>query len=1097
MRTRLSRNHLFVLFLPAMLLLASPPAATAADEDPSPLNSAALSGLALRGIGPAFTSGRIADVVLDPEDPATWYVAAGSGGVWKTENAGTTWTPIFENEGSYSIGCLTLDPHDRSTVWVGTGENVGGRHVGYGDGIYRSRDGGRTWQNLGLKESEHIGRIVVHPDDRDIVYVAVQGPLWSAGGQRGLFVTTDGGVTWEKVLGGGDYTGVNEVVMDPSDPDVLYATTHQRFRDVAALINGGPESGIHKSTDGGRTWRRLETGLPTEDMGKIGLAVSPQRPNVVYAAIELGSRTGGFWRSADGGESWEKRSDQISGGTGPHYYQEIFASPHEFDRVYFMDVQMSVTHDGGTTFVLVGEEHKHVDNHALAFRADDPDYLLAGCDGGVYESWDRGRHWKFVANLPLTQFYKVAVDYDTPFYHIIGGTQDNNTQYGPVRTDNRHGIRNSDWRVTLFGDGHQPAIDPTNPDIIYSSLQRSNHWRVDRPTGETVAIKPRPGADEPKDRWNWDGPILISRFDPARLYVASQRLWRSDDRGDSWRAVSGDLTRGEERLLRPMMGRVWSIDAAWDLYAMSDYGTITSIAESPLDENLLYVGTDDGLIQVSEDGGVTWRQAKRPKGIAERIYVNDIKTDRFDRATVYAVLDGHKHGDFAPYVFKSTDAGRSWKAIAGDLPERHIVWRLVQDTQRPGLLFVGTEFGIYTTVDGGRKWLKLSGAPNIPFRDLVIQERENDLVGATFGRGFYVLDDYTPLRKITEESLAEPAQLYPVRSAWWYLPRRVIGGREKGSQGAAFFTAPNPPFGAVFTYYLRDSLQTARQVRQEEEKKLAAEGRDTPSPGWEALHRERHEDAPAVLLTVRDAAGAVVRTVAGPAAAGVQRVAWDLRYPSYAAELDGQPDENQAGVLAPPGTYSVELSQRIDGATTVLAGPERFEVVPLRERGLPGMTPAEFGGFLQDMAALQRDLSGAGATLDETERRVAAIRAALDRANVDRTDLYATVVALDKRLGNLTERLRGDRVRGMMNEGGPLSIQDRLGTARSAASGATYGPTAQQREQLAVGLAMFTSWKDELGTIVDRELPRLEAALDAAGVPWTPGRGSGLLDDQR
>lgn len=1085
----MSRSRLSLLVISVMILIHVPALAEDKEQDTSPLNAGTIAGLALREIGPAFMSGRISDVVIDPADQGTWYVAAGSGGVWKTVNAGTTWKPIFDGQGSYSIGCLGLDPSDHNTIWVGTGENISGRHVGYGDGIYRSRDGGQTWENLGLKESEHIGMIAVHPADPATVFVAAQGPLWSAGGQRGLYKTTDGGKTWEQVLAAGEYTGCNEIHLHPANPDIMYAVLHQRYRNVAALVNGGPESGIHKSTDGGITWRELKTGLPGEDMGKIGLAISPQNPEVVYAAIELGQRKGGFWRSTNGGESWEKRSDKISRGTGPHYYQEIFASPHEFDRVFFMDVRLAVTDDGGTSWTSLSRDDKHVDNHALAFSATDPDYLLAGCDGGIYQSWDAGQHWKFSANLPLTQFYKVAVDYDEPFYNIIGGTQDNNTQYGPVQTDNVHGIRNADWRVTLFGDGHQPAIDPTNPDIFYSSLQQCSHYRVDRPTGEVVSIKPVPAEGEERDRWNWDGPILISRHDPARLYVASQRLWRSDDRGDSWRPLSEDLTRGGDRLLEPMMGRVPSIEGLWDLSAMSQYATITSIAESPLDENVLFVGTDDGLIHASNDGGQTWRQCKRPKRVPERIYVNHLLADRFDPQTIYAVLDNHKAGDFTPYIFRSTNAGKSWDSMAGDLPERHIVWRLTQDTAKPSLFFAATEFGMFTTVDGGQKWLKLGGAPTIAFRDVVIQERENDLVCGSFGRGIWVLDDYTPLRNITEESLAQPALLFAPRPAWWYQQQRILGGGKRGSMGADLFVADNPPYGAVFTYYLAESLQTIEQARKKENSKLAEEGQDTPYPGWDALHEERKEDAPAVMLIVKDDRGEHVRTVDAPVAKGVHRVAWDLRYPSYSAETDGQPDKNSSGVLAPPGTYTVELVQRRDGVTTPLAKPESFEVVPLKDRGLKGMPLNELVDYLRDMADLQRRTSAASTVLNETATQVDAMRVALDRVGLGTTDLYLRVLDLEKILADLELRLRGDHQRRGMNAGGPLSINDRLGSGQGAAWGGTYGPTIQQREQLDIGIIMFAAWKMELKSIVDEIIPGLNQELDEAQVPWTRGRG--------
>ncbi|MHC5002127.1 MAG: WD40/YVTN/BNR-like repeat-containing protein, partial [Planctomycetota bacterium] len=870
--------------------IAQPSDGDAADE--SRLTASTFARLKLRGIGPALMAGRIADIAIHPEDQSTWYVAVGSGNVWKTTNAGTTWTPIFDDQGSYSIGCVTLDPRNPDVVWVGTGENVSGRHVGYGDGIYRSLDGGTTWTNLGLRESEHIGRIIVDPRDSDVVYVACEGPLWSPGGDRGLYKTTDGGATWEKMLGGGEHTGVLSVVQDPRDPDVLYAATQQRFRNVAALMDGGPESGIHKSTDGGRTWRRLHHGLPTENMGKIGLAISPQDPDVLYATIELANRTGGFWRSADRGETWEKRNDYLSGGTGPHYYQELYACPHRFDRVYQMDVRMHVTEDGGRTFRRMTERNKHSDNHALAFDRDDPDYLLAGSDGGLYESWDRGESWKFVANLPITQFYKVAVDYDEPFYNIYGGTQDNSTQGGPSRTDNVNGIRNSDWFITVFADGHQPAVDPTNPDIIYSEWQEGNLVRHDRRTGEIVYIQPQPEEGEPWERFNWDSPILISPHDPARLYYASQRVWRSDDRGDSWTPISGDLTRALDRLALPMMGRVWSFDSPWDMSAMSAFGTVTSLAESPLVDGLVYAGTDDGIIQVTEDGGATWRRIDKLPGVPSMFFVNDIKADLHDPDTVYAVVDDHKSGDFTPYVLKSADRGRTWTSIAGDLPDRHIVWRLVQDHERPELLFAGTEFGVFFTIDGGWHWVKLTGGvPVIPFRDLAIQRRENDLVGATFGRSFYVLDDYTPLRHVSEEMLAGEAALLPVRDAWWYVPRRPLGGGGKASQGEAFFIAPNPPFGAVFTYYLRDALKTRKEQRREREKAIEKAGGDTPYPGWDALREEQLEDDPAIVLTVRDADGAVVRRVTGPVGAGFHRVAWDLRYPPS----DPGPEEWQRG----------------------------------------------------------------------------------------------------------------------------------------------------------------------------------------------------------
>ncbi|MEJ2722446.1 MAG: glycosyl hydrolase, partial [bacterium] len=609
------------------------------------------------------------------------------------------------------------------------------------------------------------------------------------------------------------------------------------------------------SNDGGATWEKLTKGLPKSNMGKIGLSVSPQNPDVLYAAIELERRTGGVYRSTDRGTSWRKQSDAVAGGTGPHYYQELYASPHQFDRIYLVDVVMQVSEDGGKTFRRMKNDYKHVDNHALAFRRDDPDYLLVGTDGGIYESFDLAENWRFIANLPVTQFYKVAVDDAEPFYNIYGGTQDNNSEGGPSRTDNVHGIRNADWFVTHFGDGHQSATEPGNPDIVYAEMQQGFLVRVDRTTGEITYIEPQPDAGEDYERFNWDAPILVSPHSPTRLYYASQRVWRSDDRGDSWTAISGDLTRHQERITLPIMGRTWSYDSPWDLFAMSNYNTITSLGESPLQDGLIYAGTDDGLIQITGDGGKNWRRMEvgDMPGVPATAFVNDIKADLNDVNTVYVALDNHKYGDFTPYLLKSTDRGKSWRSIRSNLPDRTLVWRMVQDHVKPDLLFAGTEFGVYFTLDGGERWIKLEGGvPTISFRDLAIQRRENDLVGATFGRGFWVFDDYSVLRHVSAEQLRQPATLFPVRKAWWYIERPVVGFSKKASQGAAYYTADNPPFGAIFTYYLAEGLKTKKTARQEKEKQLIKNEKNVPFPGWDELESERRQPEPTIWLTVRD-----------------------------------------------------------------------------------------------------------------------------------------------------------------------------------------------------------------------------------------------------
>jgi len=1084
----------YVLF--SLIILSPIAVAEEADEqqfEPG-LNETALKGLEWRSIGPALTAGRIADIALDPKDRNTWYVGVGSGGVWKTTNRGTTWTPVFDKQSSYSIGCITIDPNDSNVVWVGTGENVGGRHVGYGDGVYRSVDGGANWTNMGLKASEHIGMIRVDPRDSDVVYVAAQGPLWSAGGDRGLYKTTDGGRTWEKILGGGEYTGVNEVHLDPRNPDVIYAATHQRFRNVAALINGGPESGIHKSTDGGRTWRELKNGIPPEDKGKIGLAVSPVNPDVVYATIELAQRTGGLWRSQDGGGTWEQRSEEIYSGTGPHYYQEIFASPHDADTLYQVAPTLHRSTDGGATMEPVRNPHVHGDYHALVFDPKDPDYLMIGSDGGVYETYDGLQNWKFYANMPITQFYKVAVDYDEPFYNIYGGTQDNNSQGGPSRTTNVTGIRNSDWFITVFADGHGQAADPSDPDIVYSEWQEGNLVRYDRRTGEVIYIQPQAAEGELSERFNWDAPILISPHDPKRLYFASQRVWRSDNRGDSWTAVSGDLSHGRDRLKLPMMGRVWSWDSAWDTYAMSKYGTVTSLSESPLVEGLLYAGTDDGRLHVSGDGGANWRDISALPGAPEGYFVNDVRADLFDADTVYAIVDDHKSGDFSPYVFRSTNRGRSWKSIRANLPDRHLVWRLAQDHVNPRLLFLATEFGVFFSVDAGAAWIKLSGGlPNMSFRDLVIQRRENDLVGASFGRSFYVFDDYAPLRELTDQKLKTETLLFPVRDAWWYIPDRPLGDFEAGgksSQGDQFFVAPNPPFGAVITYYLPKDIQTAKETRREREKDIEKQGGDTPYPGWDALQAEAFEQEPGVQLIIRDAAGNTVRKLAGPAKAGFHRVAWDLRYPSSRAWTDSEQEVyiRVQPPLVTPGSYSVSMATWRDGRFSDTGLSQDIEVKLLRQNSLATAGPAEIVAFGLRLDKLNRDAEAAKAAATEILRELGAIGQTLQNSSAPAV-LRETAALLERETRDLQLLVSGDDMRDRLNAQQPMSVSARYQVALYGTGLATHGPTPLHEQNLDIAERVFQQVEAGIDRILSKDLPALRRALDEAGVPWTPGRG--------
>jgi photosystem II stability/assembly factor-like uncharacterized protein len=1066
-------------------------------DEKSLMSAKTFKGLELRNIGPAINSGRVSDFAVTPGKRHRYFVAAASGGVWKTDNAGTTWTPVFDDQGSYSIGCLAMDPSNPNVVWVGTGENNSQRSVSFGDGVYKTLDGGQTWTNMGLKESEHIGMIAVDPRDSEVVYVAAQGPLWRSGGDRGLYKTTDGGATWERILHISDDTGANEVHLDPRDPDVVYVTTYQRRRHVWTLINGGPESGIYKSTDGGNSWRKLGKGLPgvdvkkgtfTVDFGRIGLAISPANPDVIYAIVEAQRDEGGVFRSTDRGESWEKRSDYMS--RSAQYYNELTADPQDVDTVYSMDTFLHVSVDGGKTFTKVGEKHKHVDNHAMWIDPDDTDYLLVGCDGGVYESFDRGSTWLFRENLPITQFYRVSVDTSSPFYYIYGGTQDNNTIGGPSRTLNRSGISSEDWFITIGGDGYETVIDPTNPNILYSQSQYGNLARYDRASGEAVDIQPQEAPGEDAHRWNWDSPLIISPHSPARLYYACQRVFRSDDRGDSWTAISGDLSRQLHRDELPVMGRIWGMDAVSKNKSTSDYGNIVSLSESPLVEGLLYVGTDDGLIQVTEDGGNNWRKIDRVKGVPERAYVSRIEASLHDADTVYATFANYKQGDFNPYIAVSRDRGRIWSSISGDLPAREVVHSLMQDHEDPKLLFAGTEFGLFFTTDEGEHWVRLKGGlPTIQVRDIDIQRRENDLALGTFGRGFYVLDDYTPLRQVSEQSLGQDAVLFPVRDALLYVEKRS----RHGSRGHGFFTADNPPYGALVTYHLKDKLQTRQEQRIGAEKKARKAESKPPLPSMAELREEDEEIEPQIVLTVRDAAGEVVRRITGPRDKGIHRISWDLRYPATTpTQLEEETDlapweEPDRGRLVAPGNFSVSLGKLVDGELVQLAEAQQFEVIALDLATLAAEDRAAATRFQAKTAELLRAVSGTVKAASEAEDRIAHIRKALLATPDADTALLAESQRLDTELNNILVALRGDPTKSARNVFQPPSISTRIEQIAGDQWYTTQAPSMTHRQAYEWATDAFTTELQRLRTLFT-DLEALEAQLEGAGGPWTPGR---------
>tara|TARA_B110000503_G_scaffold143773_1_gene248398 strand:- start:7644 stop:10856 length:3213 start_codon:yes stop_codon:yes gene_type:complete len=1057
-------------------------------QDKPAINSA-LSGFEFRSVGPAFMSGRISDIAIDPNNENIWYVAVSSGGAWKTENAGTTWKPLTDDQPFFATGCITIDPNNSSSIWLGTGENVAGRHIGIGHGVYHSLDGGDSWNDMGLKKSEHISKIIVHPENSNIIWVASQGPLWSSGGERGLYKSVNGGKSWKNTLDINEWTGVTDLVIDPNNPDVLYAASWQRHRNVAALMDGGPGSALYKSTDGGDNWIKTNKGLPKSSLGKIGLAISPMDPTILYAAIELDRRKGAVYRSSNSGGSWTKMSNTVSGGTGPHYYQELVASPHEFDKIYLMNVRVLVSEDGGRTFNEMKESQKHSDNHSLTFKENDPNYLLIGTDGGIYESFDNTENWKFAGNLPLTQFYKLAVDDAKPFYNIYGGTQDNNTQGGPSRTVNRNGITNADWYVVLGGDGHQPATEPGNPNIMYAQSQQGYINRVDRTTGESVSIRPQEGIDEPYERFNWDAPILVSQHDPKRLYFGTQRVWRSENRGDSWNTISSDLTKNEERLSLPIMGRIQSFDNAWDVYAMSTYNTITSLSESKTNENVLYAGTDDGVIQNTKDGGETWTKMTVDKlpGAPASAFVNDIKVDLHNENIAYVALDNHKFGDYSPYLYKTTSGGKKWTSIVDGIPEGTLVWRLVQDHINPNLLFLGTEYGVYISVNQGEKWHKFSkGLPTISVRDLAIQKRENDLVLATFGRSFYVLDDYSPLRDITEAMLEKEAHLFVPRKALQYNP--VRGGT--GSSGAASFAAKNPSYGATITYYLSDGHMSIKSKRQKTERKIKTG--DIPFPGWDALDKEISESRSEVVLMISDSNGKLVDVVSGPLRKGLHRVNWGLTSSiattmnvSQSAPRRSRWGRSSGGGMmsaVDPGSYQVTLYKRIGGVLTELSGPVNLEVERIRKNVLTNPMANKHEEYNKALAELTTSVRVSEHLFKKAIARVATYERSLKQVKENSVELTKSVYMLRQQMYRLQKDFGGSAAKAEIGEKDRLTLMDRLSSARGGYGGNSYGPTELHMQSFEMAKEMFDRAKPKMDAFI-KQVHSLGQMLEKAGSP--------------
>jgi photosystem II stability/assembly factor-like uncharacterized protein len=1038
----------------------------------------AVAGLQYRELGPAVMGGRIADLAVVESKPQIFYVGTASGGLWKTTNHGTTWEPLFDDQPTASIGDVTLAPSNPNIVWVGTGEPQNRQSSPWGNGVYKSTDAGRTWTHMGLEDTHHIGRIVIHPTDPNIVYVAAVGHLWGPNDERGVFRTHDGGESWEKVLFVDGNTGAIDLAMDPGDVNTVFAAMYQRRRTGWGFNGGGPGSGIYRTLDGGDSWQELNDGLPDGDMGRIGLDVFRRDGNLVYATVEAdarvpsqgfgggpqsaGERKTGVYRSTDRGDSWEKISDT---NPRPMYYSQIRIDPNDPERVYVLGTQLAISEDGGKTFRNDGAQQIHVDHHALWIDPRDSDHLIIGNDGGVSASFDRAGSWRMYDNLAIGQFYQVGVDMRDPYY-VCGGLQDNSSWCGPSRTLNSYGIKNSDWYDVWGGDGFFNLIDPTDHTIVYTESQGGNVGRVDVTTGEGTRIRPVPRPDEAEEedrsfRFNWNTPIVISSHDPATIYLGANVLLRSSDRGMTWQEISPDLTKQIDRTELEIMGVAGDQPMMSPNDGISSYGNITTIGESPLDPNLIYVGTDDGNVQLTRDGGTTWTDlTSNVRAVPERTYVSRIVPSRFAGARVYATFDGHRNDDFAPYAYVSEDYGERWQPISTDLPQGWSVNVIAEHPNNQNLLFLGNEVGVYFSIDRGASWVRLkSNLPTVPVDDIVIHARENDLVVGTHGRSIWIMDDITPLEQLTEQLLAKPAHLFLVRGATMYS---LAGGWPFWH---ADYAAQNPPVGARIRYYLRDKVGQS-------EASVVAEA--TPGDGGPNVQRQgpqrpsRGSGDASAKLTILDPSGDTVRELEGPGEPGIHEVIWDLRIePPYTAP--GGQGGFGGGPTAPrvlPGTYTVQLqvADQTFSESLSVHGDHRIQI---SDADLQARQAA-----LMSLYELSKSIREANQAVSRLRSRVAEIEELLKQHD-------AAPESLTEQANQLAESI--DEIRQELNQA------NRDARVASAIDGSTTRPTADQLWQIDQVWEKVPGLVEQVNDIITARLPALYSACDEHGIRPDPG----------
>ena len=1040
------RKSLLVLFVTVMALGgdqvgAQRPATAAAAVTPAD----PFAGLVFRNIGPATMGGRVDDIAVLESNPAVFYVGTATGGLWKTVNNGTTWDVLFDDlDDAVSIGDIAINPNDANTVWVGSGENNNRQSGSWGNGVYKSIDGGRTWKNVGLPNSKHIARIIVDPVDHDVVYVAALGSLWGPGGERGVYKTTDGGLTWARILHVDDDTGATELVMDPSNNKVIYAATYQRRRATWGFNGSGPGSAMWKSSDAGRTWTKLTQGVPAGHLGRIGMDVYRSNPNILYAMIQHETESGTY-RSDDAGLSWRKMSNT---NPRPMYFSQIRIDPTNDARIYVLGVQLHISDDGGKTFIENGVMHS--DHHAMWINPANPNHIIDGNDGGIGVSYDKGATWEGIYNMDLGQFYHVTYDMETP-YNVCGGLQDNYTWCGPTAVRSRTGIANDQWFQIHGGDGFEAQIDPTNSRIIYAESQDGNISRIDKISNERKSIRPLPARGEAPLRWNWNTPILMSPHDPATIYVGANKVFKSTDRGQSWTAISPDLTEATDREGLSLMGVTAKEFTIAKHDGVQTYGNIVQLVESPKQAGVLYAGTDDGQVHMTKDGKTWTNITTKFPGVPKNAYVSRLTASAHEVNVVYATFDNHRANDMGTYIYASVDGGNNFRSIGEGIPKGHTVTAMAEDPKNPSVLYSGTEFGLFVSPDRGGRWSRLeSNLPTVPIHEIVFHPRDNDMIVATHGRSIWILDDATPLQQ-QAEAMKGDAFLFDLRGAMQFNP-----ANDRGFVSDKPFFGKNPTYGAPISFYL-SKPQTD------------------------------------VALRIRDGAGHQVREITGndlrtARAAGINRIYWDLRYQPLPPLAGQQPGGGGGGGFGGGGNNGPNVLPGEYRVTLVVAGKD-VATKPVRVTGDKDMqmTDAErktWHDTALGLHDLQRVANAAAEAVTTLGTQVTAAEALVKTAANMPAAGKTALAEVNTKLADLRRRLGIGQGQGQGGGGGGFggqqgNVRGQLGQTKGQLMGSTSMPTAQQVRSAA------EAREDMVKLVADTNelIAAVPAMYDALGAP--------------